>query len=64
MADEMLEYNVEIIALHELRWKEQGRIDKPDCTLIYSRSEENYSRFGTGFITKKMRKFNRICSHK
>jgi len=58
--------------LHYRRYdgKEQGRIDKPDYTLLYSGSEEKTGQLGTGFMMNKAMKgcilefepqSNRIC---
>ena len=50
---EMMKYKIEIITLQEIRWQGQGRIDKPDFTLLCSGSEEKTSLLGTGFIMNK-----------
>jgi exonuclease III len=40
ISKEMMTNNIDIIALQEIRWQRQGRIDKPDYTLLYSGVEE------------------------
>ena len=53
----MLKYRLELIALQEIRWPGQGRIDKQDFTVIYSGAEKNHTQYGTGFmISGKTRK--------
>ena len=42
----MMKYKIYIIALQEIRWPGQGRIDKPDYTLLYSGSEEKTGQTG------------------
>jgi len=68
--NEMVAYKIDIIALQEIRWQGQGRIDKPDYTLLYSGSEEKTGQLGTGFMMNKVMKecllefepqSNRIC---
>jgi len=56
ISKEMIKYKIDIIALQEIRWQEQSRIDKPDYTLLYSGSEEKTGRLGTGFMTNKTMK--------
>ena len=36
ISKEMMKCKLDIIALQEIRWQGQGRIDKPDYTLLYS----------------------------
>ena len=50
---EMLVYKVDIIALQEVQWQGQGRIDKPDYTLLCSGSEKKTGQQGTGFMMNK-----------
>jgi exonuclease III len=68
--NEMIAYNIDIIALQEIQWQGQGQIDKSDYTLLYSRSEEKTGQLGPGFIMNKTMKegllefepqSNRIC---
>jgi hypothetical protein len=49
LLDELNEYNTDITAIQEVRWTETGMIEKRDCTLFYS-SSNNKRQFGTGFI--------------
>ena len=53
ISKEMTKYKIDIIALQGIQWQEQGRIDKRDCTLLYSGSEEKMGQLGTGFMMKK-----------
>jgi len=70
ISKEMMKYKIDIIALQEIRGQGQGRIDKPDCTLLYNGSEEKTGQLGTGFMINKAMKGslldfepqnNRIC---
>ncbi|PSN47871.1 hypothetical protein C0J52_01231 [Blattella germanica] len=57
IAGEMLKYKIDVLALQEIRWQGEGRIDKPEYTMIYSGPKERTGQFGKGFmINKKMRK--------
>uniref|UniRef100_A0A8D8XBG1 Craniofacial development protein 2 n=1 Tax=Cacopsylla melanoneura TaxID=428564 RepID=A0A8D8XBG1_9HEMI len=53
VADEMLKYNFDLLAVQEIRWQGQGRIDKKDFSLIYSGPNMKTGLFGTGFLINK-----------
>jgi len=38
ISKDMMKYRIDIIALQEIQWQGEGRIDKLDCTLLYSGS--------------------------
>jgi len=70
ISKEMMKYKIDIIALQEIRWQGQGRIDKPDYALLYNGSEEKTGQLGTGCMVNKTMKGslfdfepqnNRIC---
>jgi exonuclease III len=70
ISKQILKYKIDIIALQEIRWQGQSRIDKPGYTLLYSGSEEKTGQLGIGFIINKAMKRslldfaqrnNRIC---
>ena len=48
ISKEMTKYKIDIIALQEIQWQGEGRIDKPDYTLLYSESEEKTGQLGSG----------------
>ena len=71
ISEEMMKYKIDIIALQEIRWQVQSRIDKLDYNLLYRGSKEKTGQLGTGFKTKKTMKGslldfepqnNRICT--
>ena len=70
ISKEMMKYKIDIIALQEIQWQGQRRIDKPAYTLLYSGSEEKTGQLGTGIMMNKTMKGslldfepqnNRIC---
>lgn len=57
VSQEIIKFGYDLVALQEIRWQGQGRIDKPEYTLLYSGPERKTGQFGVGFIiTKKVRK--------
>jgi superfamily II helicase len=56
--NEIIEYNMHITALQEIRWVGQGKIVKKDFTLFYSRSALRTGIYGTRFtVQKKIMKY-------
>ena len=55
--EEIGKARVDVVAVQEICWQGQGRIDKKDFTLSYSGPKERMGHYGTGFIINaKMRK--------
>jgi exonuclease III len=48
--EELSKARVNVVAVQEIRWQGQGRIDKKDFSLFYSGPKERTGRYGTGFI--------------
>lgn len=53
VANETLKYNIDVVALQEIRFKDCGKIDKKDFSLYYSGSNDRAGQLCTGFIIKK-----------
>jgi hypothetical protein len=53
IAEQMLETNLQIVALQEISWKGYGKIKKDKCIICYSCVEDNTGYARTGFIVKK-----------
>ena len=55
--EELGKARVDVVAVQEIRWQGQGRIDKKDFSLFYSGPKEGTGQYGTGFIVSaKIRK--------
>lgn len=50
VADVTLKYKYDILAIQEIRWQGQGRIDNKDFTLICIGADMKTGLFGTGFL--------------
>ena len=48
--EELGKARVDVVAVQEIRWQGQGRIDKKDFSPFYSGPKERTGRYGTGFI--------------
>jgi hypothetical protein len=56
IAQEMICYEIDIMALQEMRWQGTGRTDTVKFTITYSGSQKRTRQLGTGFmITRKMK---------
>jgi len=53
VAEQILQRELQIIALQEIRWKGQGQIKKDKYNLYYSCKEGQTGQLGTGFLAKK-----------
>jgi endonuclease/exonuclease/phosphatase family metal-dependent hydrolase len=55
--EEISKARVDVVAVQEIRWQGQGRIDKKDFSLFHSGPKESTSRYRKGFIINaKMKK--------
>jgi len=50
IADELKKYNIQITALQEVRWPQDGWIKKKNYTLLYSGLKTSKGQHGTGFL--------------
>jgi len=53
VAEQILQTDLQVVALQEIRWKGQGHIKKDKYNLYYSCKEDQTGHLGTGFIVKK-----------
>jgi len=53
VAEQILQTELQIIALQEIRWKGQRQIKKDKYDLYYSCKEGQTGQLGTGFLAKK-----------
>ncbi|XP_055378261.1 craniofacial development protein 2-like [Condylostylus longicornis] len=55
VANEMAKYKIDLMALQEIRWANEGKIEKPQYTLFYSGSApgRRTGLYGTGFMINK-----------
>jgi exonuclease III len=53
VAEQILQRELQIVALQEIRWKGQGQIKKDKYNLYYSCKEGQTGQLGTEFLTKK-----------
>src|SRR5215510_8239335 len=53
IADEVLKLGIDLVALQEIRWQGQGKINKKNFTVIYSGPEKRTEQYGTGFIISR-----------
>jgi exonuclease III len=54
IANEMERNKIDILALQEMRWQGQGRIDKQKYTVLHSRAEYRTGQLGKGFMITSM----------
>jgi hypothetical protein len=50
VAGEIVKYEMDVVALQEIRWRGDGRVDKKNYSLFYSGPETMIGQYGTGFI--------------
>ena len=56
IAEEVLKYKLDIVAVQEIRWQGTGKIDKPNYTFYYGGTKEKRGQYGTGFIVNETAK--------
>lgn len=52
LVDEVVRYNIGVLAMQEIRWKGQGIHDLQNHTLYFSGQQEKHE-FGVGFLISK-----------
>lgn len=52
LLNEIDKYNIDLMAIQEIRWKGNGILQKRNHTIYYS-CHNKYHTFGTGFILNK-----------
>ena len=56
IANEMIQNKIDMVALQEMCWQDQSRIDKHEYTVVYSGPENRTGLLGTGYmITSPLR---------
>jgi len=53
VAEQILQTDLQVVALQEIRWKGKSQIKKDKYNLYYSCKEDQTGYLGTGFIVKK-----------
>jgi exonuclease III len=53
VTEQILQTELQIVVLQEIRWKGQDQIKKDKYNLYYSRKEDQMGQLGTGFLAKK-----------
>ena len=53
IAEEVEKYNMDAVALQEIRWKGKGVIRKSKFTMYYFGNEDRQGNRGVGFIVSK-----------
>jgi exonuclease III len=66
IADGIMKYRMEIVAIQEIRWKSKGVINKAKFSIYYVGKDDRQGECGVGFIvTRQMRKavlaFTPVC---
>jgi hypothetical protein len=50
VAEEVLKYGMDMVALREVRWSGHGRVDRKKYSMLYSEPETRTGQCSTGFI--------------
>jgi exonuclease III len=53
VAEQILQTELQVVALQEIRWRGRGQIQKDKYNLYYSCEEGQTGQLGTGFLVKK-----------